>query len=92
MLDASVPPSPVQVRRGILDGQTAIFKLWDILEGPEVATEMLTELQVYERLRSLQVRAGSSCTPCTLSLAALYLQACSHRAPLSAHMREQSAS
>ena len=61
-----------------MGGQTAIFKLWDILEGPEVATEMQTELRVYERLRSLQVRAGSSCMPCTLSLAALHLQLCSH--------------
>ena len=80
------------MRRGVLGEQTAIFKLWDVLEGPEVAAEMQTELQVYERLRSLQVRAGSSCKPCTLSLAALHLQACSHRVPLSAHMREQSAS
>ena len=87
-----VPLSPPQVRRGVLGEQTAIFKLWDVLEGPEVAAEMQTELQVYERLRSLQVRAGSSCKPCTLSLAALHLQACSHRVPLSAHMREQSAS
>ena len=74
-----VLPSPAQVRRGILGGQPAIFRLWDILEGPEVATEMLMELQVYERLCSLQVRAASSCAPCTLSLAALHLQACSHR-------------
>ena len=80
------------MRRGILGGQTAIFKLWDILEGPEVSTEMQLELQVYERLRSLQVRTGLSCMPCTLSLAALYLQACSHRGPLSALMKEQSAS
>lgn len=42
------------VRRGVLGEQTAIFKLWDVLEGPEVAAEMQTELQVYERLRSLQ--------------------------------------
>eukprot|EP00891_Asterochloris_glomerata_P001319 jgi/Astpho2/1319/Aster-06191 len=60
--DPAQPPAAPRVavvpaasmRRGNLGGETAIFKLWDILEGPEVATEVMTELQVYERLRSLQ--------------------------------------